>query len=133
MLHTLRSEGWKIIIHTTRSASEISEYLAVHNIPHDEINQNSSYPNAGPKPVATIHWHDRAVRYSGAPSRIWTELLVDAAPLTSGPKSLTGSISVGNIPGDPSDKSRAQDDSVLKVGNSIYVYDTKNSTASVPI
>jgi adenylylsulfate kinase len=64
-LHTLRSEGWKIIIHTTRSASEISEYLVLHNIPHDEINQNSSYQNAGPKPVATVYWDDRALRYSG--------------------------------------------------------------------
>jgi adenylylsulfate kinase len=65
VLHTLRSEGWKIIIHTTRSASEISEYLVRHNIPHDEINQNSSYQNGGPKPVATIYWDDRALRYSG--------------------------------------------------------------------
>lgn len=65
VLHTLRSEGWKIIIHTTRSASEICEYLAVHDIPHDEINQNSSYQNTGPKPVATIYWDDRALRYSG--------------------------------------------------------------------
>lgn len=65
VLQTLRSEGWKIIIHTTRSASEICEYLVAHNIPHDEINQNSSYQNAGPKPVATIYWDDRALRYSG--------------------------------------------------------------------
>ena len=65
VLHTLRSEGWKIIIHTTRSASEIQEYLALHNIPHDEINQNSSYQNGGSKPVATIYWDDRALRYSG--------------------------------------------------------------------
>jgi adenylylsulfate kinase len=65
VLHTLRSEGWKIIIHTTRSASEISAYLVLHNIPHDEINQNSSYQNAGPKPVATVYWDDRALRYSG--------------------------------------------------------------------
>lgn len=65
VLHMLRSEGWKIIIHTTRAASEICEYLALHDIPHDEINQNSSYQNAGPKPVATIYWDDRALRYSG--------------------------------------------------------------------
>lgn len=65
VLHTLRSEGWKIIIHTTRSALEISEYLVLHSIPYDEINQNSSYQNAGSKPVATIYWDDRALRYSG--------------------------------------------------------------------
>ena len=71
-----------------------------------------------------------------------TELLVEAfrpAPLAFGPKSLTSSVSVGNIPGDPSPKpgpakpvllcgwkSRAQDDSALKVGNSLRMEHTKN-------
>ena len=57
-----------------------------------------------------------------------TELLVEAfrpAPLASGPKSLTSSAFVGHIPGDPSPKRGAQDDSVLKVGNSIPMDGTK--------
>jgi adenylylsulfate kinase len=65
VLRILRDEGWKIIIHTTRDARHITDYLRSHCIPYDEINQNSSYTNGGPKPVATVYWDDRALRYSG--------------------------------------------------------------------
>lgn len=61
----LRSEGWKIVIHTTRGQEEIAGYLARHAIPFDEINSNSDYETQGPKPVADVYWDDRAVRYSG--------------------------------------------------------------------
>ena len=62
---TLRAEGWKIVIHTTRGQSEIGEYLKQHGIPHDEINSNSDYKTQGPKPVADVYWDDRAITYSG--------------------------------------------------------------------
>jgi hypothetical protein len=65
VLHTLRHEGWKIVIHTTRAQEHISDYLARYSIPYDEVNHNSSYQNRGNKPVATIYWDDRALRYSG--------------------------------------------------------------------
>lgn len=65
VLHLLRSEGWKIVIHTTRSESQIVRYLQEHRIPYHEINHNSDYGNKGSKPVATIYWDDRALRYSG--------------------------------------------------------------------
>jgi adenylylsulfate kinase len=65
VLHILRNEGWKILIHTTRSAEHITDYLAKNGIPYDEINHNSSYHNLGNKPVATVYWDDRAIRYSG--------------------------------------------------------------------
>ena len=61
----LRSEGWKIVIHTTRSEQEISGYLTGHGIPFDEINRNSDYNTSGPKPVADLYWDDRALSYSG--------------------------------------------------------------------
>lgn len=64
-LRTLQSEGWKIVIYTTRGEAEILSYLAQHRIPHDEINRNSDYKTAGVKPVADVYWDDRAVRYSG--------------------------------------------------------------------
>jgi hypothetical protein len=64
-LRELRAEGWKIIIHTTRGELEIADYLKQHTIPFDEINQNSDYKTAGPKPVADLYWDDRAVSYSG--------------------------------------------------------------------
>ena len=65
VLRILRGDGWKIIIHTTRSATEITPYLALHEIPFDEINRNSAYNNLGSKPVATIYWDDRSLCYSG--------------------------------------------------------------------
>jgi hypothetical protein len=65
VLRLLRQEGWKIVVHTTRSELYISDYLAKHDIPYDEINRNSSYKNAGGKPVATVYWDDRALCYSG--------------------------------------------------------------------
>ena len=64
-LRTLRSEGWKIVIHTTRGEEEIAAYLKQHSIPHDEINRNSDYETLGVKPVADVYWDDRAVCYSG--------------------------------------------------------------------
>jgi hypothetical protein len=64
-LRVLRQEGWKIVVHTTRSEQHIISYLSLHDIPYDEINRNSHYPSAGGKPVATVYWDDRAVRYSG--------------------------------------------------------------------
>ncbi len=65
VLRTLRAEGWKIVIHTTRGEEEIAGYLAEHQIPYDEINRNSDYRTNGVKPVADVYWDDRAVRYSG--------------------------------------------------------------------
>ena len=64
-LRELKGEGWKIVIHTTRSEQEIGEYVRQHGIPCDEINRNSDYKNNGPKPVADVYWDDRAICYSG--------------------------------------------------------------------
>lgn len=64
-LRTLRAEGWKIVIHTTRGIDEVQAYLERHGIPRDEINGNSDYQTKGVKPVADVYWDDRAVRYSG--------------------------------------------------------------------
>jgi hypothetical protein len=65
VLRILRRAGWKIVIHTTRSEGDIADYVMMHKVPYDEINRNSSYQNGGVKPVATIYWDDRALRYSG--------------------------------------------------------------------
>jgi hydroxymethylpyrimidine pyrophosphatase-like HAD family hydrolase len=64
-LNALRSEGWKVVVYTTRGKEEIADYLTKHAIPHDEINLNSDYRTNGAKPVADVYWDDRAVRYSG--------------------------------------------------------------------
>jgi hypothetical protein len=64
-LQTLKAEGWKIVIHTTRGLQEIVSYLDRHQIPYDEVNHNSDYTTGGVKPVADVYWDDRAVVYSG--------------------------------------------------------------------
>jgi hypothetical protein len=64
-LKMLRAEGWKIIVHSTRSAEEIREFLEMNSVPFDEINRNSSCETGGVKPKATVYWDDRAYRYSG--------------------------------------------------------------------
>ena len=64
-LQILRSEGWKIVIHTTRAEEHLLDYLRLHQVPYDEVNRNSVYPNVGNKPVATVYWDDRALCYSG--------------------------------------------------------------------
>lgn len=65
VLRRLHAENWKIVVHTTRGAEEVENYLGRHAIPHDEINHNSDYQTKGVKPVADIYWDDRAVCYSG--------------------------------------------------------------------
>jgi len=64
-LRALQSEGWKIVIYSTRGTAEINSYLVENKVPFDEINQNSSFHTGGAKPVATVYWDDRAYRYSG--------------------------------------------------------------------
>jgi adenylylsulfate kinase len=68
-LRALKSEGWKIVIHTTRGEDEVSSYLREHAIPFDEFNCNSDYATGGHKPVADVYWDDRAVCYSGDAAR----------------------------------------------------------------
>ncbi len=68
-MRILQGEGWKIVINTTRGETEIAAYLRQHGVPYDEVNRNSDYRTAGPKPVADVYWDDRALCYSGDASR----------------------------------------------------------------
>jgi adenylylsulfate kinase len=68
-LEELRKDGWKIIVHTTRASEHIRPYLVSADVPFDEINTNADYQNCGQKPVATVYWDDRALRYSGDAAR----------------------------------------------------------------
>jgi len=65
VLRQLRAEGWKIIIHTTRREKDMLSFLNEFSVEYDEVNVNSDYQNLGGKPVATVYWDDRALRYSG--------------------------------------------------------------------
>lgn len=65
VLLRLQCEGWKVVVHTTRSEGDVEPYLATHGIPFDEINRNSDYSTGAYKPVATVYWDDRSLRYTG--------------------------------------------------------------------
>jgi len=68
-LTDLRDEGWRIIVYTTRSENDISNYLHDASIPFDEINRNSNVDTLGCKPRANVYWDDRALTYSGDAQR----------------------------------------------------------------
>jgi len=78
VMRTLKDEGWKIIIYTTRGVYEISKYLNNFGIPYDEINRNSDIDSLGSKPIADVYIDDRAVCYWKQSS---DELLVDIQTL----------------------------------------------------
>ncbi|QIG71675.1 putative dehalogenase hydrolase-like protein [Rhizobium phage RHph_TM40] len=64
----LRNEGHKIVINTCRGAVEdLKSYFNLHDIPFDEINENSdNYEDSNKgKPFADYYIDDRAIRFEG--------------------------------------------------------------------
>lgn len=67
-LGQLRTEGWKIIIYTTRvNQALIENYLNRNSVPFDYINHNPDQPeNAiGGKPFADAYIDDRGIQFNG--------------------------------------------------------------------
>lgn len=65
-IRILKKEGYKIIIHSTKSTKTIKEYCKKFDIPVDYINENPNYKTGNPgKPVATVYIDDRAYCYKG--------------------------------------------------------------------
>ncbi len=75
-MQALKALGWFLIIHTTRIERDLmSQWLHVHNIPYDRINEmpegaQDNPPNPG-KPPADVYIDDRAFRFDGS----WPTLL----------------------------------------------------------
>ena len=65
VLRTLRVEGWSILVYSCRSVELLEKYLRQHDIPFDLVNPPSPYSDTSGKPLATVYWDDRALRYSG--------------------------------------------------------------------
>lgn len=68
-MQKLKELGWTIIIHTTRSETDlVKEYLDKYSISYDYINFNPENINAGchiGKPIAHVYLDDRGVRFTG--------------------------------------------------------------------
>ena len=65
-MRILRTEGHKIIIHSTRGDEMLRAYCEKYNIPFDYINRNPDLEgeNKG-KPIAYVYIDDRTVCYKG--------------------------------------------------------------------
>ncbi len=77
-LKRIRSEGWKIIIFTTRANKEkVLNYLNSHSILHDYINENPDQPqnSVGGKPYADAYVDDRGIQFNGDWQATANELL----------------------------------------------------------
>jgi len=67
-LEKMRCAGWYIIIWTTRRNEDaVRAYLAKHDIPFDEINNNSAWAFAeGMRKIpATVYIDDRGITFNG--------------------------------------------------------------------
>lgn len=65
-IRTLKENGHKILLHSTRGEALLRNYCAEHSIPFDYINKNPNLEGENPgKPIASVYIDDRAVRYDG--------------------------------------------------------------------
>ncbi len=65
-LIALKEEGWIIIIHSTRGAEQLADYMVKNELPYDYINVNPEVVcnNIG-KPIANIYLDDRGMTFTG--------------------------------------------------------------------
>ncbi|VAW13466.1 hypothetical protein MNBD_BACTEROID05-322 [hydrothermal vent metagenome] len=80
-MHTLKENGYKVIIHSTLADEIVMAYCLKHKVPIDEINNNSDYKtgNKG-KPVAEVYVDDRALQYSGQSPEKLSEQIMNFKP-----------------------------------------------------
>ncbi len=65
VIKTLKNQGHKILIYSTRSAESLSKYCTQHSIPVDYYNENPEVRTDSPKPVAYLYIDDRSIRFDG--------------------------------------------------------------------
>lgn len=65
-IRILKSDGHKILLHSTRSSELLKKYCIDNDIPVDYYNHNPELESENPrKPVAYVYIDDRAVCYKG--------------------------------------------------------------------
>lgn len=75
VLQQLKSDGWKIIIYTTRGNAEIAEWCKKYDMLYDYINMNPEIQGQNPgKPVASIYVDDRAIRFTGDAKKLMKDI-----------------------------------------------------------
>ena len=62
----LRSEGWRVILFSTRGCNELESWCEEHGFEVDGINCNPYLQGQNPgKPIATVYVDDRAIQFNG--------------------------------------------------------------------
>jgi len=62
----LKEQGYKILIHSTRSSEVLKKYCEEYKIPADYYNNNPEDKTGNPgKPLASLYIDDRALLYKG--------------------------------------------------------------------
>jgi len=65
-IRELKSQGYKILIHSTRADAFLKKYCDSHDIPYDFINTRPDKQGDNPgKPIAYVYVDDRAICYRG--------------------------------------------------------------------
>ncbi len=65
-IETLREQGYKILIHSTRGDEFLKKYCEQFSIPLDYINRHMEREGENPgKPIAFVYVDDRAICYKG--------------------------------------------------------------------
>lgn len=69
-MRLLREQGYKILIHSTRSDEFLARYCARHHVPYDYLNRRPDKEGGNPgKPIAFVYIDDRALQYRGQSAR----------------------------------------------------------------
>lgn len=65
-MRKLQSDGYKILVHSTRGEAFLKSYCEKFNIPHDYINRRPDREGENPgKPIAYVYIDDNSICYHG--------------------------------------------------------------------
>jgi phosphoglycolate phosphatase-like HAD superfamily hydrolase len=66
VIRTLKKEGHKILIHSTRGEEFLKDYCEKYDLPVDYFNRRPDLEGENPgKPIAFVYIDDRAILYKG--------------------------------------------------------------------
>lgn len=80
-IKTLRDNGYKILIHSTRGDEFLKKYCDRFSIAVDYINRRPDFEGKNPwKPIASVYVDDRALCYKGQTAEELVSEIINFAP-----------------------------------------------------